>query len=54
MDKRILNAITGRLSLRAPQEESLRALATALDVRILSVNFPRCALPWPPVWVKPV
>ena len=31
MDKRILNAITGRLSLRAPQEESLRALAAALD-----------------------
>lgn len=31
MDNRILNAITGRLSLRAPQEESLRALATALD-----------------------
>lgn len=31
MDKRILNAITGRLSLRAPQEKSLRALATALD-----------------------
>lgn len=31
MDNRILNAITGRLSLRPPQEESLRALATALD-----------------------
>lgn len=31
MDNRILNAITGRLSLRAPQEESLRALASALD-----------------------
>jgi type III restriction enzyme len=31
MDARILNAITGRLSLRAPQEDSLRALATALD-----------------------
>ncbi len=31
MEARILNAITGRLSLRAPQEESLRALATALD-----------------------
>ncbi|MEE8058027.1 MAG: DEAD/DEAH box helicase family protein [Pseudomonadales bacterium] len=28
---RILNAITGRLSLRSPQEESLRALASALD-----------------------
>ena len=31
MDNRILNAITGRLSLRTPQEESLRVLATALD-----------------------
>ncbi len=31
MDGRILNAITGRLSLRTPQEESLRALAQALD-----------------------
>ena len=31
MDARILNATTGRLSLRAPQEESLRALATALN-----------------------
>ena len=31
MDKRILNSITGRLSLRAPQEESLLALATAID-----------------------
>lgn len=55
MDNRILNAITGRLSLRAPQEESLRALATALDAapdmlkkerelehlrQILSAEFP--------------
>ncbi len=31
MNNRVINAITGRLSLRAPQEESLRALATALD-----------------------
>ena len=31
MDNRTLNAITGRLSLRSPQEESLRALATALE-----------------------
>ena len=31
MDNRIINSITGRLSLRSPQEESLRALATALD-----------------------
>ena len=31
MDNRILNAITGRLSLRAPQEESLYALAKTLD-----------------------
>jgi type III restriction enzyme len=31
MDNRILNAITGRLSLRAPQEESLRVLAKTLD-----------------------
>ena len=31
MDNRILNAIAGRLSLRAPQQESLRTLATALD-----------------------
>ena len=32
MDKRILNSITGRLSLRAPQEESLIALAKTIDV----------------------
>ncbi len=31
MDNRILDSISGRLSLRAPQEQSLRALATALD-----------------------
>ena len=31
MDTRTLNAITGRLSLRAPQEESLYALAKTLD-----------------------
>jgi len=31
VNNRVINAITGRLSLRAPQEESLRALATALD-----------------------
>jgi len=31
VSNRVINAITGRLSLRAPQEESLRALATALD-----------------------
>ncbi len=31
MDNRIINSITGRLSLRSPQEESLRTLATALD-----------------------
>lgn len=31
MDNRTLNAISGRLSLRAPQEESLRALARALE-----------------------
>ncbi len=31
MNNRIINSITGRLSLRSPQEESLRALATALD-----------------------
>ncbi len=55
MDARILNAIAGRLSLRAPQEESLRALATAVDAapamlqqareledlqKILSAEFP--------------
>ena len=31
MDERILNSISGRLSLRAPQEESLRVLAKVLD-----------------------
>ncbi len=31
MNKTVINAITGRLSLRQPQEESLRALARALD-----------------------
>lgn len=31
MDSRILNAISGRLSLRPPQEESLRVLARAVD-----------------------
>ena len=55
MDNRIINAITGRLSLRSPQEESLRALAHVLDaapdmlkterdvdavLKILSSEFP--------------
>lgn len=55
MDKRILNSITGRLSLRAPQEESLIALAKTIDaapevlqkereldsiLKILSSEFP--------------
>ena len=31
MDTRILNAISGRLSLRAPQRDSLEALAKAID-----------------------
>ncbi|PSU75398.1 DEAD/DEAH box helicase [Photobacterium phosphoreum] len=31
MDKRIINSITGRLSLRAPQRESLEALAKAIE-----------------------
>ena len=31
MDTRILNAISGRLSLRAPQRDSLEALAQAID-----------------------
>lgn len=31
MSRRILQAISGRLSLRAPQEESLRALAQAIE-----------------------
>ena len=31
MNTRVLNAIKGRLSLRAPQAESLEALARALD-----------------------
>ncbi len=32
MDLRIINYITSRLSLRAPQKESLRSLAVALDI----------------------
>ncbi|WP_151670037.1 DEAD/DEAH box helicase [Nitrincola schmidtii] len=31
MDKKIINSISGRLSLRAPQRESLEALATAIE-----------------------
>ncbi len=31
MNKRIINAITGRLSLRQPQEEALLVLAQAID-----------------------
>ena len=31
MDARIINSISGRLSLRAPQRESLEALAKAID-----------------------
>jgi type III restriction enzyme len=31
MDARIINSVIGRLSLRAPQEESLRKLAQAID-----------------------
>ncbi|HIF9434225.1 TPA: DEAD/DEAH box helicase [Photobacterium damselae] len=31
MDKRIINSISGRLSLRAPQRESLEALAKAIE-----------------------
>ncbi|KJS04968.1 MAG: type III restriction enzyme, res subunit [Gammaproteobacteria bacterium BRH_c0] len=41
MDNRILNAIAGRLSLRAPQEESLRALAQALDAAPTMLNKQR-------------
>ena len=32
MDSRIINSISGRLSLRAPQRESLEALAHAIGV----------------------
>jgi len=31
MDTRIINSISGRLSLRAPQRQSLEALAKAID-----------------------
>ena len=41
MNKRIINAITGRLSLRAPQEASLRALALALDAAPSMLNKER-------------
>jgi|GEM_PF-2506561 type III restriction enzyme len=32
MSQRDVNAITGRLSLRAPQSESLKQLASAIEV----------------------
>lgn len=31
-DSRIINSISGRLSLRAPQRESLEALANAIEI----------------------
>ncbi len=35
MSERILNNISGRLSLRAPQRESLEALKTAIDSTVV-------------------
>lgn len=45
MDKRIINSITGRLSLRAPQRESLEALARAIDATDDSLLDPKHDVP---------
>jgi len=40
MSERVLNNISGRLSLRPPQRESLEALKTAIDSTVRTPNNP--------------
>ena len=44
-DKRVLNGISGRLSLRSPQRESLEALATAIDATNSELINPKHDVP---------
>lgn len=45
MDTRIINSISGRLSLRAPQRESLEALAKAIDATSNNLLDPKHDVP---------